>query len=114
MSNSCPPRGSKSYANMIPDVRTSLGWPLVVVSCSTRTTGGPKVPENWPLPKMSVRIPPFLSTPLCCCMPQFYPKHAQTMPKIYPNLSVIVEILITRLMSPRRRDITVDRRGPTV
>ena len=34
---------------------------------------------------------------------------AQTMLKICPNLSVIVEILITRLMSRWRRDITVDR-----
>ena len=47
-------------------------------------------------------------------MPVFYLKHAQTMPKIYTNLSVIVEILITRLMSHRRRDITVDRGGTTV
>ena len=34
---------------------------------------------------------------------------AQTMLKICPNLSFIVEILITRLMSRWRRDITVDR-----
>ena len=47
-------------------------------------------------------------------MPQFCPKHAQTMPKIYPNLFFIVEIFITRLMSHRRRDITVDRGGTTV
>ena len=47
-------------------------------------------------------------------MPQLCPKHAQTMPKICPNRSVIVEILITRLMSHWRWDITVDREGPTV
>ena len=36
------------------------------------------------------------------------------MPKICPNLSVIVEIINTRLMSLHRRDITVDREGTTV
>ena len=66
-------------------------------------------------PKVPARQNPSMVRPRYALhMPQLCPKHAQTMPKICPNLSVTNEILITRLMSPRRRDITVDREGPTV
>ena len=30
---------------------------------------GPELPKSWPLPKMSVRVPPFLSTPSCSWTP---------------------------------------------
>ena len=44
--NFSPPGGSKSRANMFPNIRTSPGWPLVVKNVDLDPIGGPEVLKN--------------------------------------------------------------------